>query len=94
MSAARKPTIPKDEVSRLVSIADRVWQYIGSDFMSGSDEFDNEAAVECCFDADRPLTCGHDVPQCARDQTFCKEMFAKYGFNTCVSSVASIVHYI
>lgn len=93
MSAARKPT--PDELKRLVAIANRVWQYIGSDFMSGSDEFDNEAAVECCFDADRPLLCNNGPKgQAEEDQTFCKEMFAKYGFNTVVTNVAAEVRYI
>ena len=90
MSRVAKPT--PDELKRLVTVANRVWQYIGHDFMGeGGGDFDNEAAVECCFDADRPLFCNNGPEgQAEEDQKFCKAMYAKYGFNVCVASVASV----
>ena len=103
LDAARAARIAAEAVStedlqRMVKIANRVWQYIGSDFMDGSDEFDNEAAVECCFDADRPLTCtngGKEArAEAETDNLFMKMMYKRYTFNVCVRTVTKEVRYV
>lgn len=92
-----KAVAPED-LQRMVKIANRVWQYIGSDFCEGSDEFDNEAAVECCFDADRPLTCvngGRSAQaEAEADNLFMKMMFKRYTFSVCASAVSKVVRYV
>ena len=84
-----------DDLKRMIQIANRVWQYIGHDFMDCSEEFDNEAAVECCFDADRPLLCS-SAPraEAEADNLFMKMMYKRYTFNVCVKAVAKHVSYI
>ena len=76
------------DLSRLIGIANSVWQYIGYDFMADCDDLDNEAAVECCFDADRPLLATSSrTPK--EDNDFCKAMYEKYGFAAVRSQVSA-----
>ena len=80
--------IEPGDLSRLMAIANAVWRYVGHDFMNDCDDLDNEAAVECCFDADRPLlSTTSRTPEA--DNEFCKAMYKKYTFNAVVSQVAS-----
>lgn len=84
--------IDDDTVMRLRDIALRVWQNIGPDFVQGHQECglepENEAAVECCFDADRPLLCQNRPADAVFDQAFCKDAYEKYGFSNVVWHVA------
>jgi hypothetical protein len=81
-----------DELKRLRDVAWRVWQYIGYDVLEAVQQQgeapDNEACIESCFDADRPLTCTYDGKPNVEDQAFCKAMYQKYGFDTVVSAVS------
>lgn len=82
-----KTIIEPGDLSRLIGIANAVWQYVGHDFMIDCDDLDNEAAVECCFDADRPLlSTSSRTPEA--DNAFCKAMYEKYTFHAVVSQVA------
>lgn len=83
-----------EDLQRLVRIASRVWQYIGSDMQECGD-LDNEAAIETCFDADRPLLCdaGNPNDDLAADNAFCKLMFKRYTFNKCVRAVSRVVRF-
>jgi hypothetical protein len=84
-------SIEPDELRRLNSIVQDVWQYIGSDVLAACGEQgedpDNESCIESCLDADRPLTCTHGE-QNVEAHAFCKAMYAKYGFAAVVRAVS------
>lgn len=80
--------IEPGDLSRLIGIANAVWRYIGHDYMTDCDDLDNEAAVECCLDADRPLlSTTSRTPEA--DNEFCEAMCKKYTFDAVVSQVAA-----
>jgi hypothetical protein len=88
--AATPTTTERAELRRIVQY---VWNSIGYDLMQtveeAGEEPDNEQVIEACLDADGPLFQCHDRKQGERDNAFCKAMYAKYGFNTVVRTVAA-----
>lgn len=76
-----------DDLKRLVSITNRVWQHIGSELevcaSEGGEPLDNQSAIETCLDADRPKQfCS------GADHDFCKLMFERYSFHHCVRAIS------
>jgi len=72
--------IPLDELAELRRIVTQVWQQIGYDVMQavaecGDEELTNEAAIESCLDADRPLMLGET------ERVLTKLAYQKYGFD-------------
>lgn len=85
--AAKQNPIDPADLKRLRDICSDVWQYIGSD----CGDMSNEAAIETCFDADRPLLSRNGCTTSAEardDHAFCKAMYAKHGFDTVTTAVA------
>lgn len=76
---SKAAAIPLDELNELQSIVLQVWQQIGHDAMQACEEagdpLTNDAAIEMCLDADRPLM----VSETARLLT--KLAYQKYGFD-------------
>lgn len=77
----------------LKGIVVRVWQQIGPDALEASttcgNEFDNEAAIESCLDADRPLT--FDSREA---QALCKLAYEKYGFDAVRLAVSKTLNLV
>lgn len=74
----------------LKGIVVRVWQQIGYDAIQASaecgEDIDNEAAIESCLDADRPLTFDS-----RESQALCKMAYEKYGFDAVRKALAKSV---
>lgn len=84
---SKAASIRPDELAELRRIVDQVWQQIGHDVLQctaecGGGELDNEAAIESCFDADRPLMVGE------AERVLTKLAFEKYGFDAVCLAVS------
>lgn len=86
------PAPSTEELDKLAKVASRVYNYIAYDL---GGRMSNSAIIECCFDADRPLTCA--APSASesakKEHEFCKQMFAKYGFSAVVRAVSRKVRF-
>ena len=86
-------SIRLDELAELRHIAVQVWQQIGHDVLQcaaecGGDEIDNAAAIESCFDADRPQMVGE------AERVLTKLAFEKYGFDAVCLAVSKTLNLV